>query len=282
MDGTFKSSPAIFTKIYTLHIELHSQFFPVVMALLPDKQEQTYRRFIRVMCNEATNRQLHLQPQVVHCDYEMAVFNAVQLEWGVQATGCLFHFDQSIYRHVQSIGLQVNYNTDNPPGVRKWLRRIMALPLVPPLRLPGVYQEIMQQAPPIPEVPIMHQYVDQTYMSQNGPLFSAAQWNVFGTVNRTINMCEGFHRALNEAVSVRHPSIYRLIEVFQDIEAANERNIAQLTMGAAPKRKRAKYVIVNKAIQRLVNDTFGRGIPTMHRVLTYVDAVAYQLWDIKH
>jgi hypothetical protein len=48
-----------------------SQFFPVVVALLPDKQEQTYRRFIRIMCNEAANR----QPQVVHCDYEMAVFN---------------------------------------------------------------------------------------------------------------------------------------------------------------------------------------------------------------
>jgi hypothetical protein len=75
--------------------------------------------------------------------------------------------------------------------------------------------------------------------SQNRPLFSVANWNVFGTVNRTTNMCEGFHRALHEAVSVRHPAIYRLIEVFQDIDAANERNIAQLTMGAAPKKKRA-------------------------------------------
>jgi hypothetical protein len=191
---------------------------------------------------------LHLQPQVVHCDYEMAVFNAVQLEWGVQATGCLFHCDQSIFRHLQAIGLQVNYNTDNPPGVRKWLRRIMALPLVPPLRLPGVYQEIKQQAPPIPEVPIMHQYVEQTYMSQNGSLFSAAQWNVFGTVNRTINMCEGFHRALNEAVSIRHPSIYRLIQVFQDIEAANERNIAQLTLGAAPKKSEPNTFLSTKLL----------------------------------
>ena len=56
---------------------------------------------------------------------------------------------------------------------------------------------------------------------------------------------------MNEAVSVRHPSIYRLIEVFQDIEAANERNIAQLIMEAAPKRKRGKYVVVNEAIQRV-------------------------------
>ena len=84
----------------------------------------------------------------------------------------------------------------------------MALPLVPPIRLPGVYQEIIRQAPQIPDVPIMHQYVDQTYMTQNGALFDVAHWNVFGTVNRTINMCEGFHGALNEAVSVRHPSVH--------------------------------------------------------------------------
>jgi hypothetical protein len=41
-------------------------------------------------------------------------------------------------------------------------------------------------------------------------------------------------------------------------------------------------VLVNEAIQRLVTDTFGCGIPAMQRVLTYVDAVAYQPWDIKH
>lgn len=252
------------------------------MALLPDKQEVTYRRFLRLMCAEAVARNMNFQPQVVHCDYEMAVFNAVSAELGVQAKGCMFHFDQSIYRHIQSIGLQVNYNTDNPPGIRKWLRRIMALPLVPPIRLPGVYQEIIRQAPQIPDVPIMHQYVDQTYMAQNGALFDVAHWNVFGTDNRTTNMCEGFHRALNEAVSVRHPSVYRLIEVFKEIEASNERTIAQLLMGAPPKKKKAKYVAVNEAIQRLVNDTFGRGIPTLQRVMTYVDSVAYQLWDVKH
>jgi hypothetical protein len=41
-------------------------------------------------------------------------------------------------------------------------------------------------------------------------------------VNRTTNMCEGFHSALNQAVVVRHPSVFRLIEVLKDIDAANE------------------------------------------------------------
>jgi hypothetical protein len=37
-------------------------------------------------------------------------------------------------------------------------------------------------------------------------------------------------------------------------------------------KKRAKYVLFNKAIQRLVTETFCRGIPTMQRVPTNVDA----------
>ena len=53
-------------------------------------------------------------------------------------------------------------------------------------------------------------------------------------------ICEGFHCALNQAVSVRHPSVYRLIQVLQDIEAASQRTMAQLALGAPPKNKENK------------------------------------------
>jgi hypothetical protein len=41
-------------------------------------------------------------------------------------------------------------------------------------------------------------------------------------------------------VSVCHPSVYRLIEVFKEIEASNECNTAQLQIGTPPKKKKAK------------------------------------------
>ena len=79
-------------------------------------------------------------------------------------------------------------------------------------------------------------------------------------------------------------SIYRLIEVFQEIEAFSERNTTQLQMQirAPPEKDKAKYVAVNEGIQRLVDDTFERGIATIQRVMKYVDSVAYQLRDVKH
>ena len=145
-----------------------------------------------------------------------------------------------------------------------------------------VYQAINAQALQIPQTVAMHQYVHDTYIDPVGAVFNVQHWNVFGTANRTTNMCEGFHLALNQAVAVRHPSVFRLIEVLKDIDAANERNLAQLALGAPPKRKKAKYVAVEEAIKRLTDTTFGARIPSFAQFMNYVDAIAYQLWDVKH
>jgi hypothetical protein len=70
----------------------------------------------------AINANLVFTPGVVHVDFEMATINAVTQVLNVIPTACLFHFDQNIYGNIQAVGLQVAYNTDNPAGVRKWLR----------------------------------------------------------------------------------------------------------------------------------------------------------------
>ena len=282
MDGTFRSAPSLFTQIYTIHAKVHGQFFPLVISLLPDKQEATYKRMILQFQNEARNRNKAFNPQIVHCDFEIATMNAVRSELAVEPTGCLFHFTQSIYRYAQSLGLQVGYNTDTPPGTRRWIRRLMGLPLVPPLRLQGAYRAVVDDAPNIAEAADMHQYIFQTYVDPNAALFPSEIWNVFGLQNRTINMCEGFHLSLNQAVSVRHPSVYRLIDTLRVMESSNERTLAQLAMGVAPKKRNPKYVAVNEALQRLADNTFGVGLPNIQQVMHYLDAVAYQLWDLKH
>jgi hypothetical protein len=64
-------------------------------------------------------------------------------------------------------------------------------------------------------------------------------------------------------VSIRHPSVFRLIQVFQEFESANERSIAQLALSAPPKRKKAKYVAVNEALQRLALNIFTVGLPSL-------------------
>ena len=89
MDGTFKCCPTIFKQIYTMHIKLFNQFFPVLMAFLPDKREVTYCRMFQLIKTAAVNANLVFAPQTVHIDFEMAVVNAVRVELNITATGCL-------------------------------------------------------------------------------------------------------------------------------------------------------------------------------------------------
>ena len=101
--------------------------------------------------------------------------------------------------------------------------------------------------------------------------------------DRTTNVCEGFHNKLNAALGRRHPTVFKVTEVFKDIEQSHEREIAQLSMGAAPNKRRRKYVEVDAALTRLRIATFGGGtIPNTRSILDYMDAAAYKLWDARH
>lgn len=96
-------------------------------------------------------------------------------------------------------------------------------------------------------------------------------------------MCEGFHSKLNAALGRRHPTVFKVVDVIKELDDTTEREIAQLRMGAAPKRRKRKYVAVDEALTRLRIATFGGGaIPNINSVLDYMDAAAYQLWDVRH
>ena len=78
----------------------------------------------------------------------------------------------------------------------------MGLPLVPPLRIQGVYAAIVNSAPNLPEAADMHAYMWNTYVDPANAIFHIDIWNVFDTVDRTTNICEGFHAALNKSLGV--------------------------------------------------------------------------------
>jgi hypothetical protein len=87
--------------------------------------------------------------------------------------------------------------------------------------------------------------------------------------------------ALNKAIGVYSPTVFKVIEFVQKADADQEREMAQLALGAAPKRRKSKYVAVDEAIARLTDQTFGHALPSIANILQYLDAVAYQLWDSK-
>ena len=114
MDGTFSATPSIFEQLYTIHVKVNGEFQPHLWCLLPNKQNVTYVRLFQLLQAEAIKINRHLNPNVVHIDFELAVIGALRSELHVEPTGCLFHSSQSILRNMAGNGLQVTYNTNNP------------------------------------------------------------------------------------------------------------------------------------------------------------------------
>jgi hypothetical protein len=282
MDGTFSSQPQIFAQLYTIHVKVNNEFIPQLWCLLPDKQGATYTRLFQLLKQEALNINVQLMPASIHIDFEMAVIQAVRAEFQIDASGCLFHYSQSVLRHVQHVGLQPAYNTNNPPEVRQWIRRLIALPLVPPVRLDQAFQAIVVNSPNVPGRDSMNDYVLTTYVDANNAMFSRDVWNCFGSQDRTTNVCEGYNSALHEQFKHRCPDPYKFIKFLQEQDEQIERRVAQLQLGAPPKKRKSKYVLVDEAIARLQDQYFANAIPSLNRLLQYIDAVAHQLYDVRH
>jgi MULE transposase domain len=282
MDGTFSAHPKIFAQLYTVHIKLCDEFFPQLWCLLPDKQGVTYVRLFQLLKQAAVNANMQLVPAIVHVDFEMAVIQAIRAEFLIEPTGCMFHYSQSILRHVQQCGLQASYNTNIPPETRTWIRRLIALPLLPPLRIDQAFQAVVANAPNVAGRDTMNDYVRDTYVDVQLAIFPRDTWNCYGEHDRTTNVCEGYHSVLSKHFHNKSPDPFQFVEFLQEQDMQLERRLAQLQNGAPPKKRKTKYVLVDDALDRLREQYFAGGLPNVVRVLQYMDAVGHQLYDVKH
>ena len=101
-DGTFKSCPKLFSQLYTIHAQVETKVVPCIFALLPDKTEETYVKLLRVLQSMIQNG----NPRNVTTDFELASIQAFLTVFpNSKNNGCLFHFGQCIFRHIQQIPL---------------------------------------------------------------------------------------------------------------------------------------------------------------------------------
>ena len=62
---------------------------------------------------------LALEPATVLCDYELAIIQAVALNFpNSQHHGCYYHYKQALWRKVQTLGLALDYT--NPQVTALW------------------------------------------------------------------------------------------------------------------------------------------------------------------
>ena len=132
LDGTFRSSPSPFAQLYSIHIEssVLNGTVPVLYSFLPNKTKLTYTSLFNELRTITLQHDLILNPRIITVDYEKAAISALKYLFpNAMIKGCNFHFNQCIFRKIQEIGLQQQYNAsseDDPRSVKRLVQETAA------------------------------------------------------------------------------------------------------------------------------------------------------------
>ena len=152
VDGTFSVCPSIFYQVFSIHIMKQGQTFPMVYALLPNKQWQTYSKTLMLMIDAMMTLGLNLSPATVVSDFELAIIQAVSLNFQqVTHRGCYYHFMQALWRKIQSHGLAQCYMSSDPT-LKHFIKRMAAISFCPLRFVRITWLAVQQEAPRIPHV----------------------------------------------------------------------------------------------------------------------------------
>ena len=209
-DGTFKICPLQFYQLYTVHIQVGGFYPPCVYALLSNKKETTYQRFIAALKMLTGDCELSR----ILIDFEKAALNAfTQMYSSSKTSGCYFHLCQSFNRKIGELGLKTVY--ENYPDFALSLKMIPALAFVPPEDVEPCFNLVIEElGKSLDQLNLedtvaeltddLAGYFQRTYIkgeklgrTEKKPTFSVEIWNQNressdGLV-RTTNAVEGWH-----------------------------------------------------------------------------------------
>ncbi|CAF2981208.1 unnamed protein product [Rotaria socialis] len=255
-DGTFKVCPNDFYQLFTLHALMTSTIIPLVYGLLIGKSSNDYNGFFRKVLDQD-----NFQPETILSDFETGTIKTIKdMLPNVTHKGCLFHFGQSVWRHVQNKGLSTKYKEDE--NFRLNVKMLIGLAYLPLSDVITGFDLVAGEFDD--DADDLLDYFEKTWIGEprrrgagrKKPQFDHALWNVYDRVitdlPRSNNSVEGWHNAFASRVTVAHPTIKKLVEKIRREQSKFEIDIAHLLQGHQPKPKKACYRKLDERIARLV------------------------------
>lgn len=136
--------PRIFTQLFTIHGTFRGAAFPFVYALLPNKTQESYTTIMDVVVTKCRELRLNPNPDTVISDFEQGIINAVSAVFpAADLRLCLFHLGQSVYRHVQSEGLQQAYSDPQHREVKIGVHMLISVAFVPNDDVVAVFEQVL-------------------------------------------------------------------------------------------------------------------------------------------
>ena len=195
-DGTFGISPESFYQVYTIHCMLNGRVYPCIYALLSNKRQSLYQELFQLL-GEFMGR--GNSPTTITMDFELAAINAARSVFpDALLHGCYFHFRQSLYRKIQTLGLQQKYASDLEFSHN--MKKYASLAFVPPDDVQEAFASLKSsmQVEVDEKLGNYSSYVEKTYIGTQTkkPMFNKEFWNVQHAVTnglpKTNNHVEGF------------------------------------------------------------------------------------------
>ena len=261
VDGTFKVVRAPFVQLFSIHAFVRQgdnlKQIPLVYFLMSGKSSADYEAIFTSLLRLLPRRNLAVKS--ITLDFEAATWTALRKVLpSVSLRGCLFHWNQAIWRHIQHLGLVSSYMKKD--SAYKFCRRVMALPFLPAESIYPMFSSLRSSVPPGPYVDLMS-YIDQTWMKSS--VWSIESWCVFKRSIRTNNDCEGWHRRLNNiAPGQAGLNMYFLFQIlFTEARGVN-RQVKFVSEGKILRYQRNKYArhqgLIIKAWEDFESDTISQ------------------------
>jgi hypothetical protein len=212
-DSTFKSAPIGYEQLFTIQCKIRGKFLPLVHCFMKNRKKESYDIIFNYIKKECQS----LDPKYIIIDFEKATYNSLKEKFpGVKLSGCLFHFGQILWRRLQNFGLQNRYKNDF--YFKHKIKMIFSLAFVPLPSLTAMFSILdtflkKENDKDILKFLFWFQ-INYMEISDNGSPNNPIFWNVYDgimlKIPRTTNSLEGYHRHLNNIISVKQLTIKQI------------------------------------------------------------------------
>ncbi|KAG4076846.1 hypothetical protein HA402_006556 [Bradysia odoriphaga] len=228
-------------------------------------------------------------PKYIITDFETGAINAAKKYFPrAKFHACFFHLCQSVWRHIQHLGLQTRYMSD--PDYAKNVRQLLALAFVPPADITDRFIQLCRTPfweenddPDNGKLQDLLQYFESTYIGSVGrngkrkavqfppEIWSVHEITVLG-IPRTNNSLEAWHGVLARTIGASHSTIFKFLIALQSEQNYQDLRMAKIESGHSPEVVPRSYREMN---ERLVKTCKTYSPNTEFDILMYLNKLAF-------
>ena len=238
VDGTSRTSPALFTQVYYIQVFDEYSMKPVVYACCEDKFQVGYDYLFRSLVGYAAEKKIVLNSKSILIDFKQTVVNTINDVFPrTSVKACHFYFAQNVWKRIKK-----NYLTklSKQENILRQMANIISLPMIPQDDcIERIIDELLNINTKFDKLTdyIVNNYIDNAR-------FPFDMWNYFDSLGqrpRRNNHLEGYHKQLNSRVRT-NPDFWTWIN---EIRSSEESVICRVEQEQAQKRstrsRKARY-----------------------------------------